>query len=85
MGWTSLPVLVVFTALRLSRCCVSSSLPASRGDTSSYAHVLLVQQQGPEVRIQQMNLFNGESQHGAERVLVKAMPLEHSCTGRRGE
>lgn len=82
MGWTSLLVLhVVLTAL--PRCCISSSLPAS--DTSSYAHVLLIQQQGPEVRIQQMNLFNGESQHGAERVLVKAMPLEHSCTGRRGE
>jgi hypothetical protein len=29
--------------------------------------VLLIQQQGPEVRIQQMNLFNGECHHGGER------------------
>jgi len=64
MGWTSLLVLhVVLTAL--PRCCISSSLPAS--DTSSYAHVLLIQQQGPEVRIQQMNLFNGECHHEGER------------------
>ena len=84
MGWTSLLVLhVVLTAL--PRCCISSSLPAS--DTSSYAHVLLIQQQGPEVRIQQMNLFNGECQdtHHLERESLSESDAARALVYRPGE
>ena len=57
MGWARVIFLhVALTAL--SPCSLSSSLPASN---PSHAHVLLIQKQGPEVRIQQMNLLDGES------------------------